>query len=356
MTAKFDLDDIQSYSKFDPDDMLARIHELPWQCEQAWQAALKFSLPEDYAAIDKVVVLGMGGSAIGGDLVRSLALAEGKVPVLVQRDYDLPGFVDEKTLVIASSYSGNTEETISAFEAALKTGAKKLAITTGGKIKEMAEAKRIPVSIIEYQAQPRAALGFSFLPTLAFLQKLGIIGDRSAEVRELGEVLPELLKKIDEKAPLAQNPAKQLAEKLYGSLAVVYGAGILGEVAHRWKTQLNENSKAWAFYEVFPELNHNATVGYPLPREIAARVRVVLLRAPSLHPRLQLRYRVTGELLDRAGVKYGFVDSEGKGDLSRMMSLVLFGDMVSYYLALLYRVDPSPGDVISYLKDQLAKE
>ena len=350
------LDDPQVFQQCDPEGMLARIHEMPRQCQQAWQTAMSFDLPPDYSQIDKVVILGMGGSAIGGDLVRSLALSEAKLPIFVQRDYDLPAFVDDKTLVIASSYSGNTEETLASFEQALGTESKKLAITTGGKLKEMAEQKNIPVSIFDYKAQPRATLGFSFLPILCFMQRLGFLSDKSADVAETVNVLQGLSAKIDEKVPLSSNPAKQLAERLYGCLPVVYGAGIVAEVAHRWKTQLNENSKAWAFYEVFPELNHNATVGYEFPKELAGKIKVVLLRSPSLHRRVRLRYKVTCELLDRAGVKYEFVDSEGGSFLSQMMSLVLFGDYASYYLAILYRVDPSPVKVIAYLKEQLAKE
>ncbi len=349
------LDDPQVFQQYDPEGMLARLHEMPGQCQQAWQMAMDFPLPPDFAGVDKVVVLGMGGSAVGGDLARSLVAAEARLPIIIHRDYGLPALVDDRTLVIASSYSGNTEETLSAFEQALATGAKKLAITTGGRLREMAEQRNIPVCVVDYQAQPRAALGFSFFPILGFLQRLGIIRDKSAQVGEVVPVLQELSAKIDEKMPLSRNPAKQLAERLYGNLVVIYGAGILAEVAHRWKTQINENSKAWAFYEVFPELNHNATVGYQLPRELAGRIRVVLLHSPSFHQRIQLRYRVTGELLDRAGVKYEFVNSEGKSPLSQMMSLVLFGDYVSYYLALLYRVDPTPVDAINYLKERLAK-
>ena len=160
---------------------------------------------------------------------------------------------------------------------------------------------------------------------------------------------------MDEKAPLSSNPAKQLAGRLHGRLPVVYGAGILAEAAHRWKTQINENGKAWAFYEVFPELNHNATVGYQFPPEVGSRVRVILLRSPSFNERVKLRYDVTCELLDRAKIAYEFVDSEGSSLLSQMMSLVLFGDYVSYYLAMLYRIDPSPVEAIAYLKEQLAK-
>lgn len=352
---KINLDDIKIYQQNDPDDMLSRIKELPMQCRQAYQAAMSFTLPPDYAAVDKVVVLGMGGSAIGGDLVRSLAQSEAKIPVIVHRDYGLPAFVDAETLVVASSYSGNTEETLSAFEPALKTGARIVAITTGGKLMAMAGANDIPVFKIDYQAQPRAALGFSFIPTLGVLQKLGFISDKAADVDETVRVLEELSGKLDERSPLASNPAKQLAQRLHGCLPVVYGAGIAAEAAHRWKTQINENGKAWAFYEVFPELNHNATVGYPLPEEVAQKVRVILLRSPLYNERVKLRYEVTCELLKRAGVAYEYVDGEGKGPLSQMLSLVFYGDLTSYYLAILYRVDPSPVEVISYLKDRLAK-
>jgi glucose/mannose-6-phosphate isomerase len=349
------LNDLKTYQKYDPDGMLARIKELPMQCRQAWDAAMQFKLPADYQDVTKVVVLGMGGSAIGGDLVRSLVQAEAKIPVIVHRDYGLPAFVDDKTLLIASSYSGNTEETLSGFEPALQTGAKKLAMTTGGKIQEMAETNSVPVFKIEYKAQPRAALGFSFVPTLGVLQKLGFIKDKSGDVAETVKVLEELSIKLDEKSPLASNPAKQLAQRLYGRLPVIYGAGIAAEAAHRWKTQINENGKAWAFYEVFPELNHNATVGFPLPGELVKKIRVILLRSPLFNERVKLRYEVTCELLKQAGVAYEFVDSEGTSALAQMVSLVSIGDYVSYYLAILYKVDPSPVKVISYLKDRLVK-
>jgi len=349
------LDDVKIYKENDPEGMLERIKELPMQCRQAWQAAMDFKLPAGFTGIDKVVVLGMGGSAIGGDLVRSLVQSESAVPVIIHRDYGLPAFVDANTLVIGSSYSGNTEETLSGFEPALKTKAKKLAMTTGGKLQEIAEANDIPVFRINYKAQPRAALGFSFLPTLGVMQKLGLIKDKSKDVDETVKVLESLSARLDEKSPLSGNPAKQLARRLYGCLPVVYGAGIASEAAHRWKTQINENSKAWGFYEVFPELNHNATVGYPFPKEVAQKIRVVLLRSPLFNERVKLRYDVTCELLKRAGVAYEFVDGEGKSALSQMMSLVMMGDFASYYLAILYGVDPSPVEVISYLKDQLAK-
>ena len=349
------LDDPQVFKQYDPEGMLTHLHEMPRQCQRAWQMAMNFTLPQDYSQINKVIILGMGGSAIGGDLVSSLVASEAKLPILVHRDYNLPAFVDAKTLVIASSYSGMTEETLSSFEQALETESRKLVITTGGKLKIMAEERNVPVFSFDYKSQPRAALPFSFLPILGFLQKLGFVNDKSADVTETVQVLQQLSQKINEGVVLSHNPAKQLANRLYGHLPVIYGGGILAEVAHRWKTQLNENSKAWAFYEVFPELNHNAVEGYQFSPELASRIVVVLLRSAYLATRIQLRYRVTCQLLEQAKVDYQIVDGEGASPLSQMMSLVLFGDYVSYYLAILYKIDPTPVEAIDYLKEQVGK-
>jgi glucose/mannose-6-phosphate isomerase len=205
--------------------------------------------------------------------------------------------------------------------------------------------------------QPRAALGFSFLPLICFMQKLGfLLGDKSADVAEMVGVLKGISARMDESSPLKDNPGKKLAKSLYGYLPVIYGAGMLAAVAHRWKTQINENSKAWSFYEVFPELNHNAVVGYRFPGEMAGKIKVVLLRSSLLSQRIRLRHQVTCELLDRANVAYELADGEGSSPLSQLMSLVLLGDYVSCYLAVLYGSDPSPVDAIDYIKQRLAKE
>ncbi len=347
------LDDPEVYVRLDPADMRGRIRELPRQCLKAWQQALSFELPPDYSSVDKVVILGMGGSAIGGDLLGSLAAADSKVPISVHRDYDLPPCVDANTLVIASSYSGMTEETLSSFTQALATPARKLVLTTGGKLKGLAEKNGIPVFAINYVAQPRAALAHSFLPLLGICQSLGFVSDKSGEVEEMAQVLDNLQTTTDDTCPTPRNPAKQMAGKLHDRLVVIYGAGILSPVARRWKTQINENSKAWAFYEIFPELNHNAVVGYEFPTELAQKVFVILLRSQYLHPRTLLRYNVTSDVLSQARISYEVVDGLGESALSQMMSLVLFGDWVSYYLALLYETDPSPVKVIDYLKKRL---
>jgi len=348
------LDDPQVYRETDPGGMLAQLHGFAGQARAAWQKARDFKLPQDYRSIDKVVILGMGGSAIGGDLVRAMFLSASKTIIIVSRDYDLTPFVDDSTLVIASSYSGNTEETLSAFGQALKTGCKKLAMTTGGRLKEIAQEAKVPVFGIDHKSSPRAALGYSLMPLIAFLQGLGF-GDKTKEAEEMFAMLDKLVAELKETVPAASNKAKQLALSLQGKIAVIYGAGILSDVARRWKTQINENSKAWAFHEVFPELNHNAVVGYEFPRELAAKVFVVMLRCPSLHNRILLRYRVTGELLQQSGISYGMVEGQGQGQLSQMMSLVVLGDWVSYYLSMLYGADPTPVKSIDYLKKRLSE-
>jgi glucose/mannose-6-phosphate isomerase len=352
---KINLDDPQLLKQLDPEGMLARLHEIPFLCQQAWQMATEFKLPADYIDINKLVILGMGGSAIGGDLVNSLAISEAKLPIVICRDYQLPSFVDAKTMVIASSYSGNTEETLSSFAQALETPAKKLVMTTDGKLKSIAQEKGIPIFSFDYRAQPRAALPFSLMPIICLLQKLGFIGDKSLDLAETTTVLEQLARQLNETTASSQNPAKQLAMKLHNHLPVIYGGGLVTEVAHRWKTQINENAKAWAFHEVFPELNHNAVVGYQSPSDLATKIVVVLLNSPLLPKRIQLRYQVTSQLLKRAGVNYQTVDGWGKSPLSQIMSLVLFGDYTSYYLAMLYQVDPSPVPAIDYLKKQLAQ-
>jgi glucose/mannose-6-phosphate isomerase len=349
------LDDVQTYTRLDPSNMLEHLHGLPQQCRAAWSKAKDLKLPDDYASIDKVVILGMGGSAIGGSLLRNFISRLTTPIIFVTRDYDLPAFVDDRTLVIASSYSGNTEEMLSAFSQALKIKCKKLAMTTGGKLKALAEDAKVPVFHIDHVSQPRAALGYSFIPLIAFLQKLGLLKEQTAEVEAMTQDLKRLLEEIKETVPKSSNRAKQLATKLHGKIAVIYGAGILSAVARRWKTQINENSKAWAFYEIFSELNHNAVVGYQFPSEMASKIYVVLLRCPSLHPRTLIRYQVTSDILNQNGISHETIDSQVEGGLSQMMSLVYLGDWVSYYLAILNETDPTPVKVIDYLKKQLSQ-
>ncbi len=349
------LDKLPVYQRLDPSGMLQHLHQFPEQCERAWNSSLKLSLPQNYAKVGKVIISGMGGSAIGGEFMHRIATLENRLPVWIHRDYGLPPFVDKDTLLIFSSYSGNTEETISSFTESLKTEAKKLVLTAGGILRELAEKEGFPILPIDYRAPPRAAFPYSFVSLLGVFNILGLIRDKSGNMKEVLQVLKTVSNNINETVPLASNPAKQLATELHSHLAVVYGAGLLSEVAQRWKAQLNENSKVWAFYEILPELDHNAVVGYQLPAEIRGEIMVVLLRSSLLHPRISIRYRLTAEILTKEAIKHQTVEATGKSALAQMIGLVLLGDYVSFYLAILNGVDPTQVAPIDYLKSRLAE-
>lgn len=350
-----ELDDPQTYLDLDPGGMLSHLYRLPQQCRLAWRQATGLKLPPTYRRVNRVVVAGMGGSAIGGDLAAGLAALEG-LNIRVHRDYGLPLGMDARTLLILSSYSGETEETLSAYEAALSTPTKKLAVTSRGRLKALAADLGIPVLPMDYAAPPRAALGYGFIGLVGILHNLGLVKDKSADMEEMLATLDAQTLSLGEGVPLASNPAKRLANQFFGRLAVIYGGGFLEGVARRWKTQLNENAKAWAISEAFPELNHNAVVGYQFPEELGTHVFIALLHSPLLHPRIQLRYQATSEILAQRKVAHQILEGEGQSPLSQMMSLILLGDYVSYYLALLYGVDPSPVAVIDHLKRQLARK
>ena len=355
MTGKPLLDDLSAIRRLDPGDMLGSLRGLPEQCEEAWHAASGLKLPRDYADIDRIVILGMGGSAIAGDYFRAVLQREAAVAVFNVRDYGLPPFVDERTLVIASSFSGDTEEVLSAFQQALATPAKKVVVTTGGRLLTTARANGVPLFAFQYAGEPRAAIAWTLMPMLALAESLGLMQGVERDVEEAAEVLRALVGELAEETPTKRNPAKQMAVALREKLPVVYGSGPLIEVARRWKTQLNESAKVWAFSEELPEVHHNAIIGYEFPQGVARETAVVFLESPDLvHPRVRLRYDFTQRLLERGGVSVHHAASHGKTALAQMLSLTLVGDYASAYLAFLYGADPTPTAVIDELKAWLA--
>lgn len=357
MSASDVLDDAAALAKLDPGGMLVCLRGLPDQCREAWKTARDLELPASYQEIDRVAVLGMGGSAIAGDIWRALLERECAVPVFNVRAYDLPPYVDERTLVIASSFSGDTEEVLSAFGQALAMPAPKIVVTTGGQLIATARANGVPSFTFDYDGEPRAALGWSLMPLLAVAESLRLMQGVAADVDEATAVLDALASEIAENVPLKNNAAKRLARDLQGRLPVIYGAGPLVEVARRWKAQLNESGKTWASFEELPEIHHNAIIGYSQPPEIADRTSVVFLQSAGLvHERVQLRYGFTKDLLKRAGVAMHSVEARGRSALAQVLSLVLFGDYVSTYLAFLYGEDPTPTAAIDELKAWLAKQ
>ncbi|HDN80988.1 MAG: bifunctional phosphoglucose/phosphomannose isomerase [Chloroflexi bacterium] len=349
------LNDPSAWLSVDEENMLSHILNFPCQCRDAWREAEGFKLPPDYKGVKNVLIIGMGGSAIGGDLVAALVRYECPVPIYVCRDYRVPHWVGPETLAIGSSYSGNTEETLSAFREALDAGAKGMVVTTDGKLGELAQEKSLPLWNIRYRGQPRAVLGYSFLYLLRILEKAGLVSDKTEELERSISLMEALQDQIKAEVPSADNPAKQVAINLHGRIPVIYGAGHLAPVARRWKGQFNENSKNWGFFEELPELNHNAVVGFSNPVQLKDKLMVILLASSLDHERHGHRFTITREILEKEGVPHHWLAPKGESPLEQMLWSIHFGDFVSYYLALLNRADPTPVDTISYLKKRLAE-
>ena len=350
------LDDGAAFKAQDPSDLLSRILELPGQFEIAWHQASRFPLPRTYRYADRVVFVGMGGSAIGADAVRVLIdEASNKVPAQVVRDYEVPASVGKRTLVVASSFSGDTEETLSAVSAAHSRGARILAVTGGGHLAAFAAEHGILTYPIEYpSAEPRSAFAHTFTPLLVFMQRLGYLPDQTLDFEEGVGVTRRLVAQLGPDADETGNQAKQIARTLLDKLPLIVASGPLAVAADRWRTQLNENAKVWALTGTIPELDHNLVVGLGGPEAVRKLVRVVTLRSDSEHPRNQARHVVTQRLLDREKIPHQTVALPGTGSLSQLMAGVVIGDLVSYYLAMLRQIDPSPVESINYLKAELA--
>jgi len=348
------LDEPGTYVRHDPAGLIGRIESLPDQCEEGWRRAAALSLPDPYRAAREIVIAGMGGSAIAADMLRSLTSRSSGKPVHVVRGYDLPAFVGAESLVVACSHSGNTEETLSAFQQALAAGAMGLVITTGGQLAELAVERRLPLIRYEYDGEPRSALGHQLMALLALGERAGLLDAQERAVREAVAVMQEQRLLLGSSLASRSNPAKLLAVRLHGRLAVVVGAGLLCEAAHRWKTQLNENGKCWAVWEELPELDHNTIEGFRLAEEVVPLLHAVFLYHEALGAHMRRRYDATADELTSAGVSNELVEVGGKGPLAQLLSAVYLGDLGSYYLGMLNGIDPSPVPGIARLKARLA--
>ena len=347
------IETVERIRQGDPEGMLDRIKELPQQVRDAWAITRRASIPPAFGDVRNVVVTGMGGSAIGGDLAAALVAGELAVPMSVHRDYGLPAYVGRDSLVIASSYSGNTEETLSAFDEAQKRGARTIVIATGGRLTELATAAGCPLVPFRYPARPRATLGYSMTLVLGVLSRIGLVRDLSADVEGALADVAKLQERVHEGA--RTNDAKRLALALAGRVVFVYGAGVMGVMARRVKGQWNENAKNWAAFDVLPELDHNAVVGFPNPQVAKQALAVLILRSTADLGRHRVRWEVTKELLDQAGIPHHSVELAGSSALSEVLQTTYFTDHVSFYVALLNGADPSPNRSIDFLKDRLAK-
>lgn len=348
---------LQSIKKLDKSDMLGLLLDFPLQCKTAKTLAGDVKILFEKRDFNKVVFSGLGGSAIGADLVRSYLYFESKIPLLVCREYELPAYVDSATLLFLSSYSGNTEETLSAYQQAKAKGASLVAISSDGRLKEFAQKDKITFIEIPPGLPPRCALGYLSIIPLCILSKLGLIKDASLSIETAVKVLEELKRKsLNLNIGQKDNLAKSIALKLYNKFAVVYSAAVHFDVcAIRFRGQLAENAKALASSHVFPEMNHNEIVGWQNPKKLFRNFLVVMLRDKFVHPRVAKRMDITKDILKEQGVEVIEIWSRGEDLLSRIFSLIYSADFISYYLSILYGIDPTPVDRVTYLKKKLAE-
>ncbi len=314
---------------------------------------------KSYSGINKVLILGMGGSAIGGDLLRSyLNVVPGAnhLNIQINRNYDIPNHIDNHTLVIASSYSGDTEETLSGVSQASEKTKNIICVTTGGALSKYAVKHQFPIVKLPSGLQPRAALGYSFFALLGIFMKAGIINvDVKSEISETYTLLDKksaIYSVIDD-----TNPAIILAKSLHNKAIVLYSASDRTDIVNlRWRGQIHENAKNLAFGSLMPEMNHNEINSFSFPEHVLNEIQILLMRDNDDHPRVKVRFEAVEQLLKSKNINTLTVSGEGNSVLARIFDLIYLGDWVSYYLAMLNNVDPTPIPLILELKKILSEK
>ena len=347
------LDDLDKIRNIDKSGMLALCVEVSKHYREAMKLAEKISF-NNYKP-EMVIVAGAGGSAIGGELLKDWASDKTDVPIEVCREYSLPAYANENTLVFIVSYSGETEEALGVLLDAVRKNCMIVCISSGGQLLKFSKKLKLIHLRVPSGMAPRAALPYLFTPLPLFLERLGLISNVNVELSEAVKIL-EMAK--DENSPntsVSDNFSKKLASSLVETVPIVYGFGIYRAVAQRFKQQFNENSKVPSKWEFFPELNHNEIVGWEASRGLAENFSVVFIRDEDEPPEIRWRIEVTKELMSEKVERIFEVWSAGKSRLARMLFSVYIGDLVSVYLAVLQGVDPTPVKAITLLKEKIKR-
>ena len=350
----FDLNDVKAIRAADAHDMLGHVVDLPQQLIDGWAAAEAIDLPLAFREIDRVVLAGMGGLAGAGSLFASLVAPECLLPINVIRDYELPAYAHgDHTLVIALSYSGNTEETLTAFDQAQMRGCQALVLAANGQLLERARKHAVPFMRIDYATSPRAAIGWALAPLLNVASRLGWTHHFEDDLEEAVRMLREWTADLNVDSPVMRNLAKREAGQLMGRLVYVFGAGLFAEVARRWRTQIAVNAKTWAACEALPEASHHALAGLDWPDGFASKMMALFLTGKADHPRNAQHGQLAKQAYMMAGCNTDFITARGESPLAQVMSLVMLGDFMSVYLALLNGVDPAQAGAVAEFKAAL---
>jgi len=357
-----DLDGQGAWDRLDPSGLRHRLRGLPQQCQAGWLQGSALQPPDGWMAgeANKVVLCGMGGSAIAGNLISDLLGAGAshprpKPPLIVVRGMEFPFFLDRSALVIPCSFSGETGETISLFHQALDAGAQLMVMAGGGRLAQEASDRGLPLLEIDIPGEPRSAVGYSLMLLAAALVRLGLAEISDSQVEGAVRSLDQAASGLAEDVPTQDNPAKQLALELNDRIIAVYGGGLFSGMARRWKAQFNENAKAWAFFEEVPELLHNAVEALTPPVGAAKGMTALLLKPDLADDPLAPHYATVEDALDRSDVPFKVLTGEpAAGPLAQLLGMMALGDYVSYYLAILKGLDPSSIPGITHAKDFLA--
>ncbi len=347
------LDNQEKRKLVDKEDMLNFCVNMQSHYQEA--AKIADTIKISYSKPSNIIIVGMGGSAIGGDLLKDWAKNKTTVPIEVNRDYHLPAYANEKTLVLITSYSGETEESLSAFLDALKRKCMIFCVSSGGPLLENAQRLNVPFVRVPGGMPPRAALPYMLVPLLMCLEKLKLVEGASVELREAVAVLGQVAQDNSPEKLSEENLAKTFASGIVGFVPVVYGFGIYSSVARRFKQQFNENSKMAAKWECFPELDHNEIVGWEKAEDIADGFAAIFIRDKEEPLEIHSRIETTKQLMHPSGIDMYEIYAQGKTALAKMISLVCIGDYMSVYLGILRGVDPTPVETINKLKDTLQK-
>ena len=337
-------------ARLDPTHQLDDILGLPEHLRDAL-TRVETAFLESWDAKDGLVVAGMGGSAVGGALARAALGDHASRPILAARAYGLPGWATPDTTVLCASYSGNTEETLACYESAGALGAHRIVVTTGGRLAELARADRVPVIPIPGGFQPRAAVAYMMVAALEVAALCGAGPRMTSEIDVAAHHVERLVEEWGPDSP-ESSEAKEIARTLVGTIPLIMGAGLTAPIAYRWKTQLNENSKIHAFANELPEIDHNEIVGWSGAPEVG-RFSGVFLDDADTHPRVKERIELTDRIIAPYAAATMRLQSRGESAFERVVSLVLLGDLVSLYVAILRGIDPGPVPAIDELKAAL---
>jgi glucose/mannose-6-phosphate isomerase len=309
----------------------------------------------DYPKPSNIVVAGLGGSAIGGDLLKDWAKTQLSVPIEVSREYKLPAYAGKKTLVFITSYSGDTEETLGTFLDALKRKCMIYCISSGGAVIKYAKKHNVPYLQVPGGMPPRAALPYMLVPLLVYMEKAGLVKGVKEELKETFSLLEKISQDNAPEKLTCDNFAKGLAQNIGESTPIIYGFGFYRSVAQRFKQQFNENSKSAAKWEYFPELDHNEIVGWEGRGEQCRWYSIILIRDVDEPVEIESRIETTKQIMEQSGLIIVDLEVQGTSALAKMLSTILVGDFTSIYLATLRGVDPTPVKTITVLKNTLGQ-